>query len=154
MSIINQYLNVTNASSEICIYVSFRPSEDANIPSGPSDIVIQPGKNWNFAVQDGTMNMFIWTDYKLHPVWKGVIPTKVKKSVVYIPESNIVLYDGIQIPEGFGPITELPEKQSTSSNKGWWVYFIAALLIVLFFFSVLWYFDKIPKWAITDPKKQ
>lgn len=147
----DQSLSVTNASETTSIYVRFRPPEDANTPSLP-DNSIAPGQVEKVAVKDGTMNLFVWTDPKGDPVWKGIIPTKVKNTVVFSPEHNKVLYDGVEIPEGFGPVTDLTSPGFSSKSKAqsfqiqsWWTYFIVALIIVLILFGTLWYLGKLPQ---------
>ena len=149
-AITNQSLSVGNASETAVIYVRFRPPEDANTPS-PPDNSIAPGKVERVAVKDGTMNLFVWTDPSATPVWTGIIPTKVKGAVVISPEHKKVLYDGVEIPEGFGPVTDLTgpgfkvSSNGKSPSQGWWTYFIVAFLIVLILFGVLWYLGKLPQ---------
>ncbi len=142
----NQSLNVTNVSLVTSIYVRFCSPKNANIPLPPQNS-ISPGTSERFAVKNGTMNMFVWTYVDAPPVWKGIIPTKVKKPVIIFPEQNKVLYDGVQIPEGFGPNTDLSGQGSSRNflrSMSWWTYFIVAFLIVLILFGVLWYLGKLP----------
>ena len=140
MNLNNHSLNVTNASLITSIYVRFCSPENANIPFPPQNS-ISPGISQKLAVKDGTMNMFVWTDINSPPVWKGIVPTKVKKSIIIFPEQKKVLYDNIQIPEGFRPITNLSDKVSLKKKlrSSWWTYFIVIFLIILMLSWILYY---------------
>ena len=98
-------LSVINTSKNTPIYISFQSPEDANVPE-PPNVGLEPGQKDNFAVKNGIMNLFVWSDRANNPIWTGVIPTNVKKSVLVSPETAQVIYNGRIIPGGFDPSTD------------------------------------------------
>ena len=134
-------LNVTNVSSETPIFVRMRPPEDGNIPS-PSDSPISPGATEKMAVRDGTMNMFVWTDPSDSPIWKGIIPTKVKNNVVISRENGKVLYDGVEIPNGFKPVTDVSEFQKKKPSNNRWLILVVAIVVLLILLGAWWKFAR------------
>ena len=143
-----QTIQVANDSSSIPIYVAMNSPENANISQPPTSPI--PAKSMDkIAVKDGTMNMFVWTDVNADPMWKGIVPTKVRKIIVVSPEDRKVTYDGIELPEGFNPVTDpskpgfsMEERSSGVTSTRWWTYFIVAILAILLLFGILWYFGR------------
>ena len=140
-----QTAHVTNVSSDTPIFVTMNSPDNANTPNPPSTS-ISPGTTEKIAVKDGTMNMFIWTNVGEDPIWEGIVPTKVKKTIGVSPESQKVMYDGMEIPRGFNPVTDptgpgFEMIGNNPSSKLKWVYLALILILLL---GVLWYTDKLP----------
>lgn len=132
----NSTIRVKNISESSDIYVRFRPVDDANIPQPPENCIHSSSSD-EYSVQGGTMNMFVWVDTNSPPVWKGIVPTKIKKDLIIDPEKKKVYYDSLEIPEGFNPVTGheiagTPAKYST-------LHIILFVLCVVLLIILIWY---------------
>ncbi len=130
---------VLNNSNTENIYIVFKSSEDANTPE-PSQSPILPNSTSRKPVNAATMNLFVWTDPSLSPIWSGVVPTKVQKVIVISPETKEVSYDGVTLPSGFAPITD-PEGLvgKPTNNPNLWdtfllIVFILIVMAIIYFF--------------------
>lgn len=82
--------------------------------------------------------MFVWNKQG-NLIWKGIVPTKVKKEILVLPDERKVYFSGIEIPEGFKPTTSLdnPSENSKSFFSTNWVLIlliVLVLLVILFLF--------------------
>ena len=141
-----QNIQITNSSKSHCILLKFTPPENADVPDSKSLITISPGSTETISVNGGVMNMFVWEKHSEDNiqsilVWKGIVPTKVNKTLVVDPKEGKVFYDGMELPSNFQPSTNLEQlgsrsSRSSSSGSGnmsvnWWTYFIVSFIIVL-----------------------
>lgn len=133
-------VSVLNNSSTKNVYITFKPPEDANIPE-PNKQPILPGKVVDKYVSFATMNLFVWTDIDQSPIWSGVVPTKVKKTIVIDPDKKEVSYDGIVLPEGFTPVTDVSGMgfSQGGSNKNMWWLLVILLLVICLIIGFLYY---------------
>ena len=150
-----QSIQVTNSSDSHPIYLKLTPPENANVPEKSSFISISPKSTENIAVQGSIMNMFVWMRLNYENleekvsdevIWKGVIPTKVNKTLIIDPEGKKVIYDGMELPDNFQVTTILKKGKYDNNvlptNCDWWTYFIVSLMIVLIIVGIfygLWY---------------
>jgi hypothetical protein len=63
------------------------------------------------------MNMFVWTDIQSPPIWKGIVPTRTRKTLVVNPEERTVRHDSLVIPSGFEPITSLKDPRVSGGKE-------------------------------------
>ena len=134
----NMEVSISNKSETFNVYVSLNIPTDANVPQ-PDTSAISPGSTSSRYATAATMNMFVWTDINQSPIWSGVIPTKIKKAIEIYPEKPRVLYDGVEIPKGFNPITNMG--RPTCGKLQLWNVFMGLILIFIIL-CVLWYIWK------------
>lgn len=127
-------LQVRNSSLTTKIFVRFNPPEDANTPTPPTTYIF-PEESDLFTVKNGTMNLFVWTDISQEPIWKGIIPTKIKEPVLIFPEQKKVFCGDIEIPDGFGVSTD-PGFVNKPGAK--WAYLLCGLFLVILIFLGIW----------------
>jgi hypothetical protein len=98
-------IDIANLSKIQSISVILSSSENASIPTQEPNLVAENSRI-TLAVGHGTMNMFVW-DGDRTLIWKGIVPTKTQKILSVDPEHKKVYHNDMEIPEGFGPITDL-----------------------------------------------
>lgn len=131
-------IDIANLSKNQKISVILSSSENASIPTQEPNLVAEDSRI-TLAVGHGTMNMFVW-DGDRTLIWKGIVPTKTQKTLSIDPEHKKVYHNDMEIPEGFGPITDLGShpgfvvKQSgiNSLDAKYIVLLIIALFVICF----------------------
>jgi len=137
-------LQVANTSSDKSIQISFNPPEDANVPDKTKRILISPKETKKMAVQEGTMNLFVWNESVL--LWKGIVPTKIQKPLLISPDTKEVMYGAMILPEGFNPITDPSHsgfvQQSTSLLSNSTLIILLVILIICGIGLYIYFFKK------------
>lgn len=134
-----QTISIFNLSESQTISVALFSSEDASLPSGGS-LNISPKGSVTPAVQNGSMNLFIWNENS-ECIWQGIIPTKTQKIIEISPEKKKVFHNNMEIPHGFGPITSLDDSRFVKkSSNNFYIWIIAIAIILLFIVGYLGYF--------------
>lgn len=126
---------VTNSSQKIPVYVALKSPEDGHPPK--NGVHIGPQSTEKLAAAGGTMNMFIWVGGDV--VWQGIVPTKTRKDLVINPDHKPkpqVSYDGINLPEGFQPVTDPTRTEfftmgNSKTKKGMYTILGVVALILL-----------------------
>jgi hypothetical protein len=134
-------VRVLNNSSVENIYATFKNAEDANIPEPPATS-ISPGSFAQMPVSAATMNLFVWSDPSLDPIWSGAVPTKVQNSIVVSPEKKEVSYDGVTLPSGFSPVTD-PQRLTVgqlTNNSDIWSTLLITLLVLIVLLVIIYFF--------------
>ena len=141
-------VDITNASSEQSIAVAFSSPEVANDPPFAQGKLVSPNSTIKMAAShgSGTLNLFVWnTTPPNNIIWKGIVPTKVQKPLVVIPERKEVKYMDIVLPSGFNPVTNVDHpgfmiSSPPRSTSKWWIIVTVILILCLIFY--LWYKKK------------
>ena len=97
------------------------------------------------------MNMFVWRKINYGDlekkvidqiIWKGVIPTKVNKTLIVDPDAKKVIYDGMELPDNFQVTTSLKmnnyDNNVAPATNCWLTYFIVSLIIVLIIIGIFY----------------
>ena len=131
---------VHNNSNTENIYIVFKSSEDANIPEPSTASQISPKSTVQKPVSSATMNLFVWTDPSLPPIWSGAVPTKVQKVIMVSPETKDVSYDGVTLPSGFSPITN-PDALGVGRIPWFDKYmYVMWLILILIAMAIIYFF--------------
>ena len=145
---------IVNTSVDIPLVISLTSPEDANVPTS-GFVNLKPSSQTEIISNGGTQNLFIWrgeledvkrnltstkSDESLNPlIWSGIIPTSINKPLIIDFTNNHqvqVRYDGMNLPEGFTPMSNL---QKNTSTPNVWKYIII-LIIILMLFTLIWLF--------------
>lgn len=130
----NSTVIIVNTSDSLPIIIAFSPPENAQEPSLSQGKLIPPQKNIVMGAEagEGTLNLFVRKGEEPHEViWKGVVPIKISKPLQIFPETKIVKYDNLVLPEGFSPVTDLSEYTEKKSTWSWKILLIVGVIIVV-----------------------
>ena len=125
-------LNVTNEDLKLAL----TNSSDATIPQPQYDILAT--KPLQLIVEGGTKNLYVWKKDKDILLWKGPIPTTIKKPI-HISSDNGTLtikYDNMVLPNGFSATTSIPTQNNTTSYKWIWISLIFLIIIIIGWFYI------------------
>jgi hypothetical protein len=139
-----------NTSNNIIISITFDYNYGAlqtnqiSIPQHNKELIIKPQQIIQLPVNNcnsGTIIMFVWnvSSNTKDLVWRGYLPCLIDKTVYVNPETSIVTYDNVQIPQC--PELETYVNMPLSSKKkdqSLWLWIILALCIICFF----WYLSR------------